>query len=389
MKLPTLGWNRALKLMGATVFVFNLGFGLQMAIFFNYLNHLGIDPQHLGVLESLRETPGFLSAALTAGANGVSEPIAAGLMLLVIAAGFWSYQLVSSFAGVVGASVLWSTGLHVWMPLSQAIAVKASEKGKEGLRLGQLGSLRAIASLCGMAFAALFAAKLGYLASFAVAGTLVALGCLFIFQIKLPDHSETRRVAFSFHRKLGLYYLLSLLQGARKQIFITFAVYVLVRHYKQPVSTIALLMAVNTAVTMLVAPLIGKFIDRFRERTALMVGFAALVPIFLGYALTSSVHVLYLLYILDNALYPFSTALQTYIKREHPDVDLKSTYAMGVTMNHAAAVTVPLVGGFIWAAFGYRVPFLGGAVLAALSVFVASRLRLKATPGVEPVAQGG
>lgn len=379
MKLPELGWNRQIKLMAAATLFFSLGMGLQTAIFFNFLNWHKIDPGQLGLLESLRETPGFFSAALTALVAWLPEPIAAGLSVLVMALGYYGYHFVTSYSGIVVMSVLWSTGLHLWMPLSQAIIMDSSEKGKEGARMGELGAIAAIASLFGMAFAAFMGKGVerpDYLLLFTISALLVGFSSVFLFQIRLKKHLDRPKVAWSFDKKLSLYYWMSLLQGARKQVFITFAVYVLVKEYAQPMSTIALLMVINTFVTMLAQPVIGRLIDRLGERSALIISFGSLIPVFLGYAYSPNVYVLYALYIVDNALYPLSNALHTYVKREHPGVDLKTTYAMGVTMNHAAAVIVPLVGGLIWAKYGYRLPFLFGALLSLVAVFVAMKLRI-------------
>ena len=171
-----------------------------------------------------------------------------------------------------------------------------------------------------------------------------------------------------FNSRYGLYYILTLLEGCRKQVFMTFAIFLLVRNYHTPLPVVAGLMIINNIVNFGTSEWIGRMIDRFGERRVLMVCYSAAIPVFIGYASIGVPLLLYGLYCLDNLFYIGSMGSTTYLQKVAEPQDLHPTLAMGVSFNHAAAVAVPLVGGLLWSRYGYGVAFYGGAVVVALSV---------------------
>ena len=151
----------------------------------------------------------------------------------------------------------------------------------------------------------------------------------------------------------------------------------LVRDHAVDVQTIAVLGLVNGVVTVGGAYVFGRLIDGIGERPVLVVSFGALALIFTGYATISSLTVLFALYVLDNFFFSAEIGVTTYLRKILIDPsDLRPSLVVGLTMNHVAAVVVPVTGGILWKAFGHQVPFLGGAILAvlamALSVLVSS-----------------
>ena len=158
----------------------------------------------------------------------------------------------------------------------------------------------------------------------------------------------------------------------------TFAIFLLVRNHGTPVQTIALLALVNAGVTIGAAYLFGRSIDRFGERLVLMVGFAALALIFTGYAFIPVVGILFGLYVLDNFFFSAEAGVTTYLHKILLDpADLRPSLVTGQTMNHVAAVIVPVTGGLLWSVFGHEVTFVGGAILAALSFILSSRIKIE------------
>jgi predicted MFS family arabinose efflux permease len=194
-------------------------------------------------------------------------------------------------------------------------------------------------------------------------------------------HADKPRLVWK--SKYRLYYALTFLEGCRKQVFFTFAVYSLTKVYHTHLQTIALLMLVNGCVNMFGAPVVGRLIDRIGERKILRTSYAALILVFLGYAQIRHAHVLYVLYCLDNLFYLSTNCLTTYLQKIAAPEDLMPTLSMGVTMNHIAAVLVPLIGGYLWASLGYPVTFKGGAIVVFVSLLLASRVGEK-----KPVSVG-
>ncbi|HWE61774.1 MAG TPA: MFS transporter, partial [Chloroflexota bacterium] len=205
--------------------------------------------------------------------------------------------------------------------------------------------------------------------SFIPAGAIVIAGavCLAL----LNDKEAAPRVRIAFRRKYLIYYALTMLDGSRRQIFGTFAVFLLVRTYGVDVRTITLLLLVNTLMTMLSVLPIGRMIDRLGERRLLIGNYSVLIFLFAGYALVHTVLLLGVLYCIDNVLFGFSMAITTYLGKIAPRNEIAPSLAMGGTCNHIAAVSVPMLGGIIWDRFGYQVTFFAGAATCLLSVLVA------------------
>ena len=204
---------------------------------------------------------------------------------------------------------------------------------------------------------------------FQVGGAAVAIGgvALMFASRQLQAERENR---FVLRKRYWLYYLLSFLQGCRRQIFITFAVFALVKVYHTDRGVIITLILINQLVVFLFSPLMGWLVDKLGERMMLTASYIGLTFIFIGYALLKNPHHLYVLYCLDNFLFVGGIAMTTYVNKIAPKSDLKPTLAMGVTMNHIAAVAAPLVGGLVWMKLGYEIIFLSGGVIAFITLIV-------------------
>jgi predicted MFS family arabinose efflux permease len=240
--------------------------------------------------------------------------------------------------------------------------------------MGQSGTIGAIGTLVGTGLVLLFVIPLGLRGSFIPAGGMVMLGALCLFLLR--DKDDAPRVRIIFRRQYLKYYALTLLDGSRRQIFGTFAVFLLVRNYHVPVQTITLLLLVNTVVTMICAMPIGRLIDAFGERRVLAGNYMVLVFLFSCYALVHTVLLLGIVFCLDNMLFCCGLAISTYLGKIAPRSEMTPTLAMGGTANHIAAVGVPVLGGIVWAQFGYQVTFFAGAATCILSILVALSIRL-------------
>ncbi|KKL76385.1 hypothetical protein LCGC14_2045440, partial [marine sediment metagenome] len=292
------------------------------------------------------------------------------------------YAAVHDYFWLVMASLVWSQGLHVWMPLPNSMALAVAEPGRAGYRLGQIRAAGAVGAAAGLG-AALVMNWLGVTIRpiYVVAGAaaiVAAVACL-----SLPRDIKTPGPRLVFRRRYGLYYLLCLLEGWRKQIFIAFAGFLLVTVYETPLSRMLLLWMISQGIAWAASPLAGRLIDRVGERRVLVFYFGCLTVFFIGYAVTDNLCALYYLFVIDNAFFVFAMALTTYVSRIAPPSEHTATLSMGVAMNHVAAVTMPLVGGLLWKYAGHEWVFLVGALAAALSILVALRVP---APDAEPTS---
>ena len=124
----------------------------------------------------------------------------------------------------------------------------------------------------------------------------------------------------------------------------------------------------------------GKAIVRFGERKVLSVEYGGLVIIFLAYALTQSRWVAAGLYMFDNLLFNFSMAIRTYFQKIADQQDIAPSMAVGFTINHIAAVVLPVIGGLLWMV-DYRIPFIGGSILSLVSLIAVQYIKISPVIG--------
>lgn len=382
--------SRDLRLLAAAAFCVWFGFGAYMATAVNFaVQLLNIQPYQQGIVESAREFPGFLMVVVAALTMRISESLLGSFALLLVALGMAAYYGIHSFASLIVYSIVWSIGLHMWMTIQPSMVLNLASENDKGRRLGQITAVQSLGTILGMGLVLLIGKVLGMRMIFVVAGIVIALGAISASMIS-RDIGHKEKPRFVWKRRYSLYYTLTFLEGCRKQVFLTFAVFALVRNYHTDVQMVALLMIFNNLVNITLAPRVGRLIDRIGERRVMAFCYSMLIPVFIGYALVRQVHVLYLLYCLDNLFFLGSIGLNTYLHKITDPQDLMPSLAMGVSMNHAAAVTVPVIGGFMWTKFGYPTTFFGGAVVVAFSALAVLRMKAhKPSEVLEPVPAGG
>ncbi len=366
--------RRGLLFLGLAVAAAGLATGIQGGLNVNFLvEEFHISSFQQGLLESVREICGITALLILAILAGLGEPLVAACMLLLVAVGIGSYAFVPNYFWVVAMSLVWSQGLHVWMPLPQSMTLALAEKGRSGHRLGQIQA----ASAGGVAGGLVLVLVLDYFgvamrpmyivaAVVAVCGAAACLG--------IPRKIKTPSARLIFRKKYGLYYLLCFLEGWRKQIFLAFSAFLLVKVHGTELQTILLLMLAVQVIGYFTSARVGRLIDRIGERKILAFYYTCLMFFFVGYAVIPNAAALYALYVIDCAFFVFVMAQVTYVRRIAPQNEHTPTLSAGVAMNHIASVTMPLVGGLIWIHWGYQWTFLVGALAAAVSIFVALRL---------------
>ena len=377
---PLSQWNKSFALLAVATFSVGIFFGVQLSLFNNFIvERLGIEPHHLGFVEALREVPGFLNAFFLALMIRWAPSLVAALALVVMGLGLTAYANISSVESLALYSLVWSVGFHCWLPLESALALTYSPPGNKGRWLGQLRSIHSLAWLLAIAASMYLLPLVRYEGLFVAAGLCTVVGgSVLLFASRQRADAEK---GFVFKRRYGLFYLLNFLQGCRKQMFITFAIFALVKVHGMPVETTMILVLINQTLLTLTSPILGRMVDRFGERAMLSASYCGLVFVFLGYALVDDRMTLYVLYCIDNLIFFGSIALTTYVHKIAPADELKPTLSMGVTMNHVAAVIAPLVGGLAWHFFGYQVIFFAGAALALISLVVSQWIRTDSRPG--------
>lgn len=356
----------------ALTFLFGFGFAVYGGVFQNFLRDvLHADEVNLGTLESLREIPGLLTALTAMTLVALAESRVAAIGLAIGAVGIGVTGFMTTMPPLVAITVFWSVGFHLFSTMQSPITL-ALAKGKEGGRhLGRMAGVGGLATILGLGFAwivSLLAPRIGYEPYFAVGGVTILVAAALCGS--LSHHAAgAKRQRLVFRREYGLFYLLTFLEGCRRQIFSIFASFALILVYKVPVMNMLALQLVNAVLISITAPAIGRMMDRRGERGPLTFYAIGLIVVFLGYAAIPNVYALYTLFLLDNILFSFNVGFTTYLNRIVRPGELTPCVSMGVTMNHIAAVTVPIGGALLWKATNnYQLPFWVGVGIAFVSL---------------------
>jgi hypothetical protein len=364
--------RRDWTLFTALSFLFAFGFAVYSGVFQNFLrDEMHSGPLQLGQLESMREVPGLMAALMAGTLVALAESRIAGLGLALTAIGIGLTGSVSGYGMLVFVTVFWSVGFHLWASVSSAITL-ALARGQEGGRhLGRMSAVGSAATLAALGFAWLMAKVMPhnvYKPFFLLAGVCIAVAAV-LCGLLSTHAAGAPRARLVLRKEYGLYYLLTFLEGCRRQIFSIFASFALILVYRVPLGAMLALQFINAILISLTAPAIGKLVDRTGERGPLTFYSIGLIVVFLGYATTRTVGALYALFLIDNVLFSFGVGFTTYLHRIARPNELTPCLSMGVTMNHIAAVTVPVGGAWLWQHSGnYQLPFWVGVSIAAVSL---------------------
>ena len=369
LRLVERDWTRFTIL----TFLFSFGFAVYSGVFQNFLrDDLHARALQLGCLEAFREIPGLL-AALTAGTLvAIAETRVAGLGLLIGGLGIGLSGYMHSYVSLVSITVFWSIGFHLWATMQSAITLTLARGQHGGKHLGRMSAVGAVATLAALGLAWVmshFLPKDSYNPYFLIGGACIVAAALICLSLSNHASSQKARAPIIFRREYGLYYLLTFMEGCRRQIFSIFASFALILVYKVPVDKMLLLQFINAILITLTAPAIGRLVDRVGERGPLTFYSIGLIVVFLGYATFRTVGALYGLFLIDNVLFSFGVGFTTYLNRIVRPGELTPSLSMGVTMSHIAAVTVPVGGAWLWEHYhNYQAPFWVGVVIAAFSL---------------------
>jgi predicted MFS family arabinose efflux permease len=357
------------------------------SVFNNFLNDTySISDFQRGMLELPRELPGFLVVFVSALLYLMSSRRLAALANLLSGLGIAGIALFSARYGVMLAWLfLFGVGQHLFMPLIQSITMEFASEGQAGRRLGQVTGASNLAGIGGslLILVGFRSLGFGFGTAFLIAAGSLLLAALFIRAMK-TDRPPATRTRFVVRREYKLYYLLSILYGTRKQIFLTFSPWVLVTIFKQPTQTVASLLFVGGLIGIVFNPLLGRAIDRLGERFILMAEAAVLIFVCFGYGFSRRLfgeHTALLVagacFILDQLLMSVGMARATYLKKiaVQPD-DVSQTLMMGVSIDHLFSIIVAALGGIIWVRWGYEYVFLLGVAIACVNLVSASRVRI-------------
>lgn len=319
----------------------------------------------------------------------VAEHRLSSLSVLLLGIGVAITGFFPSYLGLTLTTVLMSFGFHYYETTNQSLTLQYFDRDTAPWVFGMERSYAA-ASNVGIGLAIWGLDRwFGYVGTYLSIGALIACVALWGFT-QNPTHADTviQHKKMIFRRKYWLFYFLTFMAGARRQIFSTFAVFLLVEKFHYTVGDITMLFVLNNIINYFITPRIGTGIIRFGERKVLSLEYSSLIVIFTTYAFTGSRVVVAILYVFDQILFNFSIAIRTYFQKVGDPKDIAPSMAVGFTINHIAAVVLPALGGAIWL-IDYRWVFLGGTVMSAISLAAVQCIRLpRPVPAAAETAKG-
>jgi hypothetical protein len=359
--------------------------GLQAwrTLFDNFaVQTIGLDGYHIGIIQSTRELPGFLALLVVYVLMFIKEHKLAAISVLLLGLGVCLTGFFPSFYGLIATTLMMSFGFHYFETVNQSLTLQYFSRSDSPIIFGLLRSRAAACnvavSLFFLSFSGFFSFQTMYL-SFGLPIIVVAVFAL----MQNPSRKDIplQHKKMIYRQKYWLFYLLTFLAGARRQIFIAFAVFLLVKKFDYTIQEVALLFLFNNGINYFLSPYIGKCIARYGERNVLSLEYGALILIFIGYAVVEDKYLAALLYILDHVFFNFAIAIKTFFQKIADPKDIAPSMAVGFTINHIAAVVLPVTGGLLWL-IDYKITFFAGALLSGLSLcavqYIPSQLKKNA-----------
>jgi len=380
----------------------------------NYLYaqfHIGPDVR--GNLELVREFPGFINVLLMGALAFLPETRVAALAALVTAVGMTGLGLKSdNWHLMLLFTLFWGAGSHLIMPIRSSLTMSLGGLTKRGKRMGQVGAINILGSIFGAAMVwFIFERYSGQNGTdqngivniqewqFDLAFYIGAAACVaaFVFYYALRQvGARSKRPALVLKRKYWLYYVLNVLFGARKQVFLTFGKWVLVTVFRQAPSTFAKLWIVSSGIGMWFTPMVGRLVDRLGERTILVADSFVLMLVCLGYGLarhlglgeSGALAVVFVSYVVDQLMFAVGMSRDTYMSKiADSEEDLTASLSAGITINHLVAMSVPALGGMLWKAMGYEYVFLAAGIMALFMAYFANKIRVPKSVELQEAGQ--
>lgn len=390
--MPSAQRRSALVIITVTNLLLNFGFQLWRSLFNNFaVQELGVRADQMGLIQSFREIPGLLGFSVGLLALLLPEMRIAGLSVILMGIGVALTGSAGSLPGLIASTLAMSVGFHFFMPCNSSAVLQLVGEDEAPHMLGRLSSLGALGALAGAGVVFLALDALGFRPLFYATGALLVVGGLVLLPWgRQPAHLARARRRAPIRRRYWLYYALEFLMGSRRHIFTTFAVFLLVKEHGVSAQAITVLYVINNLIGTFLYQQFGSIITRFGERRILTINFVVLTFVFLGYAYIPLLPILYVLFVADQLLFGFTIALQSYFQKiaVHPQ-EITPNLSRGQTINHIAAVVIPVVGGVVWEMLGSRYTFLFGVGIVALSLVAVQWMRTERPPVPEPVAAGG
>ena len=384
-------WRNPITLLVLMSVAMPLAFNTWSALLNNFaVEQAAFTGVEIGILQSLREVPGFLSFTVIFVLLILKEQTFAVLSLALLGLGVAMTGFFPSEYGLYFTTVLMSIGFHYFEALKQSLSLQWLSKDEAPQVLGRLIAVGSVTSLIvyGVLWVLLEVFAVSFMWNLALAGGLCCLLALLMW-LNFPHFpSKTaQHKTLVLRRRYWLYYLLTFLSGARRQIFVVFAAFLMVEKFGYSASQVTLLFLINYAFNWFFAERIGALIHRIGERRALTLEYIGLIFVFVAYGLVDNATLAAALYVIDHMFFAMAIAISTYFQKIADPKDMASTAGVSFTINHIAAIVIPAALGLVWM-WSHALVFFIGAGFATLSLLASQLIPFDPGPGQEMALPG-
>ena len=365
-------WRRPEALLILMAIALPLAFSVWSALLNNFVVEIiRFDGLDIGLLHTIREIPGFLAVGVISILLFFREQTLALLMLCMLGLATAVTAWFPFLSGILTITLLSSIGFHFFETVNQSLQLQWFSKKEAPRKLGKLMAIGSAATLVAYTFLVLGWDKLNlsFNSAYMIAGlscfSLAVLGYLIFPNFEAPI-TQTKKMVL--RKRYWLYYLLQFMSGARRQIFVVFAGFMMVERFGLDVQQLTTIYLINLMFNIALAPLLGRAVARYGERKALAVEYFGLSLVFFAYGgiylFGWGVFIATILYLLDHLFFALALAIKTYFQKIADPQDIAATAAVAFTINHIAALFLPLGLGFLW----LTSPFLVFCTAGTLSV---------------------
>ncbi|MEQ3626053.1 MAG: MFS transporter [Celeribacter sp.] len=383
-------WRRPTTLLFLMAAGMPVAFATWSALLNNFVIEVaGFDGSDIGWLHTVREIPGFLAIGVIALIMVIREQVLGLMALLLLGVATAITAWFPSLGGILTITMLSSIGFHYYETVNQSLQLQWIDRARAPQMLGWFLAAGSAATLAAYVLIVMTwdALELSYNTVYLASGgvtALIAVACFLLFpQFEAPNPQVKK---FILRRRYWLYYALQFMAGARRQIFVVFAGFMMVERFGFDVHQVTALFLINLVANIVIAPLLGRAVAIWGEQRTLIFEYAGLICVFLAYGgvywfgwgvLLASV-----LYVIDHIFFGLALALKTYFQKIADPGDIAPTAAVAFTINHIAAVFLPALLGYLWLTSPAAV-FLLAAGMAATSLGLALLIPRHPVPGYE------
>lgn len=374
-----------------TLVISGLSYGIYKGMIDNYLAEIvTMGEFDRGFAEFFRELPGLLLVFILAVfyTYSAEKMYKIGAIIMLIGMGMLSVVTPTKLL-VTLAICIHSLGEHIQLGMKNTLSLNYAKPGKGGAALGQQNSVNQIGTLAGylivISVFAAFAAYSPFKLFFAVSAGILAVAAVFAMRIKGESRPDETKRRFYFRKKFTKYYMLEVFYGARKQVFMTFGPYVLILFYGADAMVISILFAVTAICSYVLAPLVGRLIDKIGYKPIMIADTLILVIVCFFYGFSHHLfpkQVAFIVccvnYVLDSIISMASMASNVYVQDISDNTDeMRATISTGVSVNHLITILIALFGGWIWQSVGIETLFILSAVLGLANSAYAATIKVK------------